>query len=313
MGQGNTAVYLLLGELQDPCCLGVQSVLERRNHPTLFISNPLAHPWRFTWRLGNAQSASQLAMDGEPLLPSDAISGVLMRGTGWIDPSGWQAEDLAYMQTETRAAMLAWIWSLECPVINRYPPAIWYQPRVPLLSWQPLLRRCGLPALETMLTNVEQEARLFGERLAQQGISGAVYGPLTSEARYLVAGDDDWRGLAAMQRFAPVCLTPPHGAVQSVCVVGEQVVWEGEPSPGKVLLEPALCSFAAAAGVAFLELAIAATPDGYCVVDVEPYPHFERFGEAARLLIVEGLADLLTSGTGDGHKNTPQETPGSPI
>jgi hypothetical protein len=263
--------------------------------------------------LSNAQSASQLALDGNPPISDDAISGVLVRGTGWIDPSGWQAEDLAYMQTETRASLLAWIWSLECPVVNRYPPEIWYQPRVPLLSWQPLLRRSGLPSLETMLTNVEQEACLFGGRLTRAGIAGAVYGPLTSDVRYLVAGDDDWRGLATMQRFAPVCLTPPHGAVQSVCVVGEQVVWEGEPSPEIILLEPALRRFATAAGLAFLELAIASASEGFCVVDVEPYPHFERFGEAAQLVIVERLADLLTAGVGDGRTGAPQIMSGSPI
>jgi len=306
-------VYLLLGDPQDPCCLGVQSVLERRNHPTYIIPNPLAHPWRFTWRLSNGQSASQLAIDGEPPIPGDAISGVLVRATGWIDPSGWQAEDLAYMQTETRAAMLAWIWGLQCPVVNRYPPAIWYQPRVPLLSWQPLLRRSGLPSLETMLTNVEQEARLFGGRLTQAGIAGAVYGPLTSDVRYLVAGENDWRGLAALQHIAPVSLTPPHGAVRSVCVVGEQVVWEGQPSPEMSALEPALHSFAAGVALAFVELAVADTPDGYCVIDVEPYPHLERFGEAARLRIVEVLADILTAGGGAVRMDSLESLPGGPL
>jgi len=34
-----TAMYLLLGDPQDPYCLGVQSILERRNHPTRIIPN----------------------------------------------------------------------------------------------------------------------------------------------------------------------------------------------------------------------------------------------------------------------------------
>lgn len=287
-------MHILLGDPRDPLCQGVQSVLEGRNHPTRIIPNPLAQPWRFAWRLDNQQSASQLIWEDEPPLLDEHIAGVLVRSSGWIDPAGWQPDDLAYMQTETRAALLAWLWSLECPVVNRYPPAIWYQPHVPLLSWQRLLRSCGLPTLETLVTNVEKEARLFGGRLAQEGMAGAVYGPLTSDVRYLVTGEEDWSGLAAMQRYAPVCLTYPHGAAQSVCVVGDRVAWEGKPPAEGAALEPGLISFASVAGLAFVELALAPVSGGFCVIDVEPYPHFERFGEAARQQIVEGVVQLLT-------------------
>ena len=197
---------------------------------------------------------------------------MLVRTTGWIDPTGWQPDDLAYMQLETQAALLAWLWSLACPVVNRYPSAVWYHAQLPLLFWQRPLRLCGLPVLETLVTNVEQEARLFGRRLAQEGVPGAVYGPLTSAVRYLVSGDDDWSSLTAMQSYTPVCLAYPHGAARSVCVVGEQVVWEGEPSPEMALLEPALRRFATAAGLAFVELALASTSQGICVIAVEPHP-----------------------------------------
>ena len=297
-----TAVYLLLGDPQDPYCLGIQSILERRNHPTRIIPNPLAHPWRFTWNLNSAKSASQLAEDGGSPLPDEHIAGVLVRNSGWINPEGWQADDLAYMQTETRAALLAWLWSLACPVVNRYPPVIWYQPRLPLLSWQRLLRRCGLPTSETLVTNVEQEARLFGGRLAREGVAGLVYGPLTSETHYLVSGDVDLNGLVTLQRYAPVCLTYPHGPVQTVCVVGELVVWEGEPPHESARLESALRSFAAVVGLDFVELAFAPAPEGFCVVDVEPYPHFEHFGEAARQRMMNGLVDLLTASVGASPK-----------
>ncbi len=291
-------MHLLLGDPQDPLCLGVRAVLEARNHPTRIISNPLVHPSRFAWRLNNEQSASQLVWGEEPPVPDDHIAGVLVRSAGWIDPTGWQSDDLAYMQAETQAALLAWLWSLACPVVNRYPSAIWYQPQSPLLSWQRLLRRCGLPTLEMLVTNIEEEARAFGRHLAQAGVGGAVYGPLTGHVRYLVTSDQDWSGLAAMQRYAPVCLASPSGAVQLVCVVGEQVVWEGEPSPEVAHFEPALCRFAAAAGLAFVELAFAPTAGGICVVAVEPHPHFERFGDAARQQIVEGIVQLLTGEAG---------------
>lgn len=291
-------MHLLLGDPQDALCLSVRAALEARGYPTRIMANPLAQPARLAWRLNNQQSASQLGWVEEPPLPDDQISGVLVRSSGWIDPAGWQAEDLAYMQAETQAALLAWLWSLACPVVNRYPAAIWYQPQPPLLLWQGLLRRSGLPTLETVVTNVAQEARAFGQRLAQAGVGGVVYGPLTSAARYLVTSSEDWDGLTAMQGYTPVCLAYPHGAAQLVCVVGQQVVWEGEPSAEMAHLEPALRRFAGAAGLAFVELALAPTAAGIGVIAVEPQPHFERFGQAARQQIVAGLVQLLTAEAG---------------
>ncbi|MCC6188382.1 MAG: hypothetical protein IT318_05080, partial [Anaerolineales bacterium] len=208
--------------------------------------------------------------------------------------AGWQPDDLAYLQAETQAALLAWLWSLRCPVVNRFPSAVWYQPQPPLLAWHRLLRNSGLPTLETLVTNLEPEARAFGQRLALDGVRGAVYGPLSSAARYLVSSEHDWSGLAALQGYAPVCLAAPHGAAQLACVVGEQVVWEGEPPPAAPGLEPALRRFAAAAGLAFVELALAPAAQGLCVVAVEPQPLLERYGDAAREHIVAGLVQLLT-------------------
>lgn len=291
-------MHLLLGDPQDPLCLSVRAALESRHYPARIVANPLVQPARLAWRLNNEQSASQLGWAEGPLLSDDDISGVLVRSAGWIDPAGWQPDDLAYMQAETQAALLAWLWSLPCPVVNRYPAAIWYQPQPPLLSWQPLLRRCGLPTLEMLVTNVEQEARAFGQRLAQAEVTGVVYGPLTSAVRYLVSSDEDWNGLTTMQGYTPVCLAHPHGTAHLVCVVGEQVIWAGEPWPELVQFEAALRRFAVAAGLAFVELAFAPTPAGIGVIAVEPQPRFEHFGEAARQQIVAGLVQLLTAEVG---------------
>jgi hypothetical protein len=287
-------MYLLLGSPQDPCCLSVHAALEARGYPARILENPLTHPVRFSWRLDNECSASQLVQDEEQPVTDKQISGVLVRGMGWNDPTGWQTDDWAYMQAETQAALLAWLWSLPCPVVNCYPAAIWYRPQMSLLSWQPLLWRCSLPVSEALVSNVAAEAHAFRRRLADQGIAGAIYGPITSDARYLVVSDDDWAGLATMQARAPVCLTHPHGEPRLACVVGGQVVWEGAAPPEANTLEPALCRFAAVAGLAFVEVVLAPATNGLCVVAVEHHPRYEHFGDAARQEIVAGLVQLLT-------------------
>jgi hypothetical protein len=288
-------VYVLLGSPQDLCCLAVQAALEARNCPAHIVSNPLTTPYRFAWRLDNEASASQVVWDNEQPLRNENISGVLVRRSGWIDSHGWNNEDLAYMQAETHAALLAWMWSLSCPVVNRYPPSIWYQSQHHLLSWQRLLRQCGLQTPVTLLTNVEQEAGDFGRQLAHEGVAGAVYGPLTRDIHYLVMDDEDWRGLAAMQQTSPVCLSYPHEQVHFVCAVGEQIVWGGDPPADAVQVAPAIHSFATMAGLNFVELAFARTVHGMCVIAVEPYPYFEHFAPRAQKQIVAELVKLLTS------------------
>ena len=42
-------------------------------------------------------------------------------------------------------------------------------------------------AWRSLVTNVEEEARAFGRHLAREAMAVTDYGPLTSEARYLVA------------------------------------------------------------------------------------------------------------------------------
>src|SRR5689334_14711990 len=104
------AVHLLLGHPQDLCCREVLDLLEARGHPARLLTNPMVHPSRFAWRLDSAGSTSQFAWDDEEPIAGDDLAGVLVRTTGWIEPAGWEASDLAYMQAETQAALLGWLW-----------------------------------------------------------------------------------------------------------------------------------------------------------------------------------------------------------
>jgi hypothetical protein len=227
------------------------------------------------------------------------IAGVFVQSSAWMDPEEWEPADLAYMQAETQAALLGWLWSLRCPVVNRYPSSVWYRPQAPLMAWFPLLHRCGLAVPESLVTNVEEEARAFGRRLVGEELGGAIYGPLSGEARYLISREEDWQGLAALQRVTPVCLTAPHGLVQPACVVGERIVWEGEPCRDVAALEPALRRFVAAAGLNFVEVTLALSAGVMCVIAVEPHPRWQHFSDVCRRQIVEQIVNLLTADTGE--------------
>lgn len=281
-------MYLLIANKFDSLSESVSAALQARGRETQIIANPFAAPPHFAWRLNDTENASRLRWNEEALEDYE-IEGVLVRSGVFIETEGWQADDLAYMQAETQAAMLGWIWSLRCPVINRYPASVWYRPVTPLLAWHSMLWRCGLKTPEVLVSNVPGQARAFGSRLRDE----AVYAPLTSNARYLISSDQDWQGIEAMQRCAPVCVAQPHGAAQLVCVVGESVIWDGEAPPDAWDIEPGLRRFADEAGLSFLQLAMAETGGDLRVVQVEPFPRVEQFGEAARQEIVSELTNLL--------------------
>ncbi len=285
-------MHLILGHLHDACCSGVLARLRARGLRARFCPAPLAPPARLVWRLDVNGLTTRLALDDGP---AEEIDSVLVRSTGWLDPAGWEPADHAYMQSETQAALLAWLAGLSCPVINRLSAALWYRPLNPLLAWLPLLRRCGLPAPETIVTDDPDEARAFGRRLEAAGVPGAVCASLTRCAAWLV-GPADWEGLAAVQARMPVCLTEPHGRTRAACVVARTVIWDGQPDSAEAALEPRFLHLAAVAGLDFLEVATAPVRHGPAVVLVEPLPRLEHFGPPARAGILNALTSLLTAG-----------------
>jgi hypothetical protein len=197
------------------------------------------------------------------------------------------------MQAEMHAAILAWLAGLSCPVVNRPSASLWYRGRAPLLSWRPLLRRCGLSVPEQLITNDPAEAHAFRDRLAADGVAGAIYTPLTGEAGYLVATDAAWEGLANLQERSPACLSEPHGAAHPACIVGDQIIWDDDAPPESRALAPRLGRLAAAARLDFVEVVTAALRCGLGVVTVEPMPALEHFATPTRARILDALTGLL--------------------
>src|SRR6516165_4213654 len=155
-------MYLLLNDRDDPLCNAVLASLEEKGCKARAIGNPMLCPIGFAWRFDTSKSTSRLTLEDGINVSDQEIEGVLVRTPGRISAGGWNPPDLEYMQTETEAALLAWLWSLDCPVINRYPAALWYRSNTPLLFWLSRLERHGQRGLPSLISNVEQEARAFG-------------------------------------------------------------------------------------------------------------------------------------------------------
>jgi hypothetical protein len=221
---------------------------------------------------------------------SDQLRGVLVRSRGWIQSNDWQSEDNEHMQAEAQAALLGWLWSLGCPAVGRLPASLWYRPLTRITFWQPVLAQCGLCAPEALVTNTVLESNAFRERL---GVA-AVYAPFSTTGSYPLATVDDWRGIEAIQRRAPVCVSRQHGTGQYCCLVGDRVIWNGDPPVGAAELESGLCRFAAAMELNFVQFTVARSSDLPRVTDVNTQPRLEQFGDIARRNIVAALIDLLT-------------------
>ena len=281
-------MYLVLGNKLDPCCQIVSAALRQRALMVRVLDCPFTGGATLSWSLAS-KSESRLVLDDGHEVTSDKLDGVVVGSRGWIQGNDWQPEDHDYMRSETQAALLGWLWSLSCPVVGRLPASVWYRPLMPVTYWQPLLARCGLAVPEALVTNVVPESRGFRDRFG----GGAVYAPFSTPARYLIASESDWTGLAAVQDRAPVCLEQPHGSAQPVCVAGDRVIWDAAPPAGSTDVESRLRRFAASAGLNFVEFSIAC---GDClrVVDVNAQPRLARFSRDARVAIGDAIVECLT-------------------
>ncbi len=286
-------MHLILGYEGDPCCSGVAARLQERGLDVRILAAPLAPPSRLVLRLGpelgDNRATASLALDDGPAIRVDSV---LVRAPGGLDPAGWSPADHAYMQAEMQAALLAWLATLDCPVVNRLPAALWYRPRMPHLAWAPYMRRYGLALPEAVITDDPKEARGFARSLATDGVPGAVCTPLTREGAWLV-GPGDWDGVARLQAHAPVCLSEPHGQAKSACIVGDALIWETPPDRTEAAIGSRMRRVAEACGLVFLEFALAPVRHGPAVVHLDPLPRLEHFGPRAAATILDALSGVL--------------------
>ncbi len=219
-------MFLVLGGPEDAFCERVSCSLAAKGFDVRSVTNPMGESCRFVWRLDTGNSTSRLIWEDGKVTSADQIEGVFVRRPGKISGS-WEPEDLAYVDQEVQAALLGWIWSLDCRVVNRYPASLWRNPSQWPIFWRGMLLNCGLQPVDSILTNVDEE------ELASDGNARCqmVYAPLTSHAWPLLIPDDALCGSSDAFDCIPQQLIRTYESwndPQLVCVVGSKVIWDGD-------------------------------------------------------------------------------------
>jgi len=97
---------------------------------------------KVSFRLDTVRSSSSYALDNATSIADSEISGLFVHGNPFTRKNHGESD--SYLSAEKEAAMLGWIWSLRCPVINRYRPEFWFERTESIDYWCGRLDRFGL-------------------------------------------------------------------------------------------------------------------------------------------------------------------------
>jgi hypothetical protein len=102
------------------------------------------------WRWDASSPSSSVAVVGGRRIPCRAIQGVLMRRPCVLQEelTGIQASDRAYVAAEINAFLLAWLYSLSCPMLNRPTATCLSGPNWRPEQWVSAAAALGIPVKE---------------------------------------------------------------------------------------------------------------------------------------------------------------------
>lgn len=243
-------MYLLIGTEADPCVAGVRRLLQREGDEALVTPEPLWGERRFSWTLDAERSVSRLRLGRTRLADTD-WQGVLVRAAGPWECADWSEKDFAYLQAEAHAALLGWLGSLPCPVLNPARADVWFKPQRSLPEQRVLLARAGLATPPLLFTNEIEAARRFAAPFG-----GALsYLPITSSLLYPIDDEGQWAELERLMARMPVCLLEPRGERLWASYAGGTAVFSAPLEPRqRRLLEAGLERLADLLGVRLLQL-----------------------------------------------------------
>ena len=193
------------------------------------------------WRHGGGMTG-QAVIDGQLIATRD-IRAVVTRipAVGEAELMHLHDDDRRYAAAEMQAFLLAWLMSLECPVLNRPMPSNLGGPFWSTAEWVRRARRLGLAArpVRQRLVYVSGVSRLPDRRIDPN----AIYVDVVGERAFLTGGRTP-RGDEASLARAAVALARDAGAELL------RVYFECRPDQAPVFLEAGLWIDIAADGVA---------------------------------------------------------------
>ncbi|MER3462894.1 MAG: hypothetical protein C4342_07970 [Armatimonadota bacterium] len=307
-------MYLLIGTPYDACIGRIQHKLEATGEEVLVTPEPLAGEVDFRgegrvaevrWDLTTAHSLSRLKL-GQHSIGQEDIRGVLVRGSGApLQPADWDPKDYAYMQAEAQSALLAWLNSLPCPVVNPARAETFYRERT-LPEQRVWLARAGFPTTPILVTNSPASARRFARRWG----GNLSYVPLTSATRYPIDGPAQWAELERLMARFPVCLMEPEGPSFYLTLAGDRLVWSEGYFPGdsrvalpgraKARLEGAARRLLEGLGVQMVQIEVQPRDGQARAFGFSLYPDFALYGEAEQEELAEGVVAALKGVAGKG-------------
>jgi len=286
--------YLIIANVGDLCAERVRMAPCQRSAEVLVTCDPVAERGVFSWELDTEHSSSSLTLpDQQRSICAEALRGVFVRSQGGPEATQeWTSEDYMYVQAERRAALVGWLHNLPCPVVNRLTADLWFRPYRPYAEWQSLLRKSGLPTLRCRITNDFENAVEFARRCGP-----IAYTPLTSNTRYLVQTDDDWRELEKVLKIFPVCLKQTVSDPRaSAWLVGDIVIWNtdiGLPCSYRLVFERGLRNLASLLNISTFEIAVGIGPAGLCCDGIDLYPRLENYERDGQSSVVGEIVSLI--------------------
>jgi hypothetical protein len=230
-------MVIVLGHEDDPLASGVYRQLCRRSASVAFVGASDLFPGiALNWSLAEPPEQSFLTLSSSRM-PLPAITGVLarLRGPVHVNTSGAgeppeAEEEQAYVRLEVWTALLAFLHSLHCPVINRPRPGRMYPRSWGSMIHARLMAECGFLPPDMLLTSHPDEAAQAYRRFGESVLVGPGAGEIGCR---WVRGLEGAALVREMAARSPICLRQaPEGEWLEVFVVGDQV-FGGVTSPAR--------------------------------------------------------------------------------
>ena len=126
-------------------CADLARALHKTGSHATVVDHLFCGSTRFEWQLDSLRSSSILHLADQTEISHLDIAGVFVTRSLVACREAVASDGSSYLNRESDAVLLGWIWSLPCRVINRYRPEFWFDGPASTDFWRDRLESFGLP------------------------------------------------------------------------------------------------------------------------------------------------------------------------